>query len=105
MWVDDVFKTGKSILSSNEPINALRSTIDARITANPKIGEKLGIKDGKISDWARAKSVFKNDDGSYSPARIAGAYMGVSSVGRIATGGGIFNDSNGNPDLIGVPFI
>ena len=36
---------------------------------------------------------------------IAGAYMGVSAAGRIATGGGLYKDSDGNTDIIGVPFI
>lgn len=37
--------------------------------------------------------------------KVAGTYMGASAVGRIATGGGVLKDKNGNTNLIGIPFI
>ena len=67
-----------------------------------------GIDRG-ISDKDRLKSLYYNKDGSYNKTMIggtiAGAYIGVSSAGRIATGGGLYRDSDGNFDLMGVPFI
>lgn len=62
-----------------------------------------------VSNFDRAKSLYYNKDGSYNKTMIggtiAGAYMGVSAAGRIATGGGLYKDSDGNTDIIGVPFI
>lgn len=83
--------------------------------ATPK-GKKLGINpdvdgfvDKDITNMQRAKSLLLNDDGKYSKARIAGAaaggLMGMSAAGRIASGGGLYRDSDGNFDVIGVPFI
>ena len=43
--------------------------------------------------------------GGYSAKKMAGSYMGVSTAGRIATGGGLYKDKDGNSDIIGLPFI
>ena len=83
--------------------------------ATPK-GKKLGINpdidgfvDKNITNMQRAKSFLLNDDGRYSKARIAGAaaggFMGVSAAGRIASGGGLYRDSEGNFDIIGIPIV
>lgn len=62
-----------------------------------------------ISDKDRLKSMIRNKDGSYNKTMIggaiAGSYVGVSSAGRIASGGGFYKDSDGNTDLMGVPLI
>lgn len=62
-----------------------------------------------INNMDRLKSVFMKNDGSYGKRRIAagvaGSYIGVASAGRIASGGGIYKDSDGNTDLMGIPFI
>ena len=61
--------------------------------------------DGLEGLW---KSV-KDDKGDYSFGKIGlaagGVYMGGSTVGRIASGGGIYKDADGNTDIIGLPFI
>lgn len=44
-------------------------------------------------------------DGKYSAKRIAGSVFGVSAAARIATGGGILKDKNGNTNVIGIPFV
>ena len=36
---------------------------------------------------------------------IAGSYMSVSAGYRVASGGGVYRDSSGNSDLIGIPFL
>ena len=57
----------------------------------------------------RMKMAHMNEDGTYSGSRIAGSalmgYMGVSTAYRLASGGGIYKDSDGNTDIIGIPFI
>lgn len=66
-------------------------------------------KEVKLGAMDKFKMMHMNGDGSYSGKKIAGtiagSYMGVSTAGRIATGGGLYRDSNGNTNIIGVPFI
>lgn len=73
----------------------------------------LKIKDNALEDNISIKqtlhSLLLNDDGSKSTLKIAGAsavgLMGVGAGGRILSGGGLYRDSDGNFDVIGVPFI
>lgn len=53
---------------------------------------KMGGKDGE-EEWR------------LSGARVASAFVGASALGRLATGGGIYKDADGNTDIIGIPFI
>lgn len=77
------------------------------------VGRRVGIEESdtfpKISNSQALKSLLVNDDGRYSKARIAGAaaggLMGVSAAGRIASGGGLYRDSEGNFDIIGIPIV
>ena len=47
----------------------------------------------------------QNEDGSFNARRIGGTFMTVSAAARVASGGGVYKDRYGNPNLIGVPFI
>lgn len=47
----------------------------------------------------------QNADGSLNARRIGGTFMAASAAARIASGGGVYKDRYGNPNLIGVPFI
>ena len=57
----------------------------------------------------RAKMLAMDDEGKYSAKRIAAmggaGYMGLSAAERIASGGGLYKDSEGNTDIIGIPLI
>lgn len=46
-----------------------------------------------------------NDEWRLSGRRVAAGFVGASSLGRLASGGGIYKDADGNTDIIGVPFI
>lgn len=80
-----------------------------------KKGEAVGLKikdnalENNISTKQTLHSLLLNDDGSKSTLKIAGAgavgLMGVGAGGRILSGGGLYRDSDGNFDIIGVPFI
>lgn len=63
----------------------------------------------KMSTTARIKAGLMNDRGEYSRPRMVGAtfgvYAGATSIGRIASGGGLYRDADGNFDLMGVPFF
>lgn len=43
--------------------------------------------------------------GKVNVGKIAGSYIGVSAAARVATGGGLYKDRNGNTNVAGVPFI
>jgi len=97
-------------------------SLDARNYAAARSGKALpkdfrptggnaekGIAAG-YNDWQRFKSLAlydKNNEFSYIRAGgigIAGI-TGVSAAGRIASGGGLYRDSDGNFDIIGIPGI
>lgn len=63
----------------------------------------------RMTPGARIRSALMNDRGQYSKPRQIGAalgvYAGTMSAGRILSGGGLYRDSNGNFDIMGVPFI
>lgn len=47
----------------------------------------------------------KNEDGSINMMKAAGTFVTASAAARVASGGGLYKDRYGNPNLIGVPFI
>lgn len=60
--------------------------------------------------WSSFKMAHRNHaTGEYSAGRIAttaaGLYVGASSVARLASGGGLYRDKDGNTDIIGIPGI
>lgn len=60
----------------------------------------------KITDPKMAKELGKKvGDYRVDPKKIAGTTIGISMAGRLATGGGLYRDRNGNFNIPGVPFI
>lgn len=57
---------------------------------------------GIIDSVAKA---HQNEDGSVNMMKAAGTFMTMSAAARVASGGGVYKDRYGNPNLIGVPFI
>lgn len=43
--------------------------------------------------------------GDVSWGTVAGSYIGASAAYRVASGGGLYRDKNGNNNIIGVPFV
>lgn len=41
----------------------------------------------------------------WNPGKIAGSYIAASGVARLATGGGVYKDGNGNTNIAAVPFV
>lgn len=67
-----------------------------------KNADKLYDKTGKRIVDEAGKAVGK---GELNYGKIAGSYLGASAVARVASGGGVYKDGNGNSNLIGVPFV
>lgn len=111
----------KTLLRSNEKINGAFSGVFDGLTGSinniirrPRLqGPLPNGATGKLrmGVWDGIKAAHRGDPnafdtfGGYSARKIAGSYMGVSAAGRIATGGGLHKDKDGNTDIIGVPLI
>lgn len=114
----------KTLLKSNKAINAFDSkvggflggvsgTLDRmlpkRMVGPLAAGEKRGVSEGMgffdAVNEAHKAAPGQMAIGGYSAKKIAGSYLGVSAAARVASGGGVYKDNNGNTDLIGIPFI
>ena len=95
---------GKNALGSNETISKL-----VGIAYGKTVGNLKGAASSFINGGFSGVKDFYTPDGKVSGSRIAltafGAYSIPATVGRIASGGGIYRDSEGNFDIIGIPFI
>lgn len=110
------------------------SVLDAAKAGYESIGKMAGRGSSAISSASRASSTILNgpnslarnlfessnnteawykmvmnkggkDEWRLSGAKVAAAGVGLSAAGRLATGGGIYRDADGNTDIIGIPFI
>ena len=129
-----ILSSNEPINPINRTMAWVRKAADGRIAMSKAIKEDLGYekvgssktkisKDGKeleysrktgygdkMSDWDRAKAMLKDKDtGKLSMKRAAVAglatYAVPATAGRLASGGGIYKDSHGNTDIMGIPFI
>ena len=65
-----------------------------------------GAKTGGVSGAVNAfKKAHLNADNTLNKARVAGTFATTSVAARVATGGGLYKDRNGNNNIAGVPFI
>jgi hypothetical protein len=111
----------KTLLRSNQKISGafggifdgVASSVE-NVIRRPRLQGPLpkGATDKlRMGMWDGIKEAHRGDPGAwdtfggYSARKIAGSYMGVSAAGRIATGGGLYKDKDGNTDVIGVPLI
>lgn len=93
-------------LKSNEAINSIGKFFKSADYGDFLLGGFAnGIKVGKEKGLKEGVKAVGQKDGKWNGARIAGAYITGSAALRIGTGGGIYQDKNGNTDLIGLPFI
>ena len=94
----------KNALGSNMPISTL-----AGMAYGKTVGNLKGVTGALINDGFSGVKDFYTPGGNFSGSRLAltafGAYSIPATVGRIASGGGIYRDSEGNFDIIGIPFI
>ncbi len=71
------------------------------------------VGSGGLSNWQTIKAMHLKDNGKINWRQVAktGAVGGAvgygipATVGRIASGGGLYRDSDGKFDIIGVPII
>lgn len=84
----------------------------SKTTTGHKVGNFLGggtrdtIKNMKNGDtFGKALANAHKTNGKMDAKKMAGTYMAASAAGRVATGGGLTKDKNGNTNIIGIPFI
>lgn len=95
-------------------IKRLAKVQEHRLESSQAMREAIGW-DGKsdITGKQLLKSFYTNTDGTWNKSAIAktGAAIGAvgygipATVGRIASGGGLYRDNDGKFDVIGVPII
>lgn len=49
--------------------------------------------------------IIKGKNVNWNAKKIAGSAVGAYGVARVATGGGVYKDGQGNTDIIGIPFV
>lgn len=104
---------GKSILKGNEAINPLKS-MGKFVLGETNTGVRGTLKAmSKGDDFTKALGkAYKNAGtesikglGDVNWKAVGGTYVGVAAAGRVLTGGGVYRDSTGNPNLPVVPFV
>lgn len=108
----DVVKTaakGENILHSNKAINeSIFSNFTGAVESIGRMSHGDSLGDALVKTFANGTKKEGGKlvaDGGWNIGKIAGSYIGVSAAARIASGGGIYKDRNGNANLIGVPFV
>lgn len=92
---------GLEKLHTNKAIN---TAFDVAVASGKDVYDviKRGLDGEDLGEVV--KSIYKEGD-NWNTGRIAGSYLAASSAARIATGGGLTRDRNGNNNIIGIPGI
>lgn len=98
---EKLLKNGVKKLHSNQAINSAFEFVGQGAANAYRFGKET-ISTGNIVE--AAENIFKDGD-NWNVGRIAGSYIAASGAARIATGGGITRDRNGNNNIIGIPGI
>lgn len=97
----DAFKGG---LKSNKAINA--DPIKHAKGFATGLGDSIyNARHAKVGIKEAVKAAHTTADGSLSIPTIAGSYIVGTSALRLAGGGGLYKDKDGNTNLMGIPFI
>jgi hypothetical protein len=92
------------ILGANKSINSAADCVAGAGELMTRIFKGEGPK--KAFDSTFREEVKEGEtEGAMKWGKVAGAYIGASAGVRVLSGGGITRDRNGNPNLIGVPFV
>jgi hypothetical protein len=96
---------GEKVNGSKKAINAI---VNNGFGGMEMVGRFLGGEGAKSIERTFAKAGedgVRSASNGWDAGKIAGSYLGVSAAGRVLSGGGVYKDSNGNTNLIGVPFV
>lgn len=103
------FRTGRTLAYTGQKALRPNVSMGARLGDAMGAGYREAFKGAKTGGVKGATSAFKkahlNADGSLNKARVAGTFATTSLAARVATGGGLYKDRNGNNNIAGLPFI
>ena len=108
---DDVRNAGATLADAFESVS--RSSGAANPTSIETVfngPNSLARRLFESSKGARWDNIVMNkgkegEEWRLSGRRVAAGFVGASAFGRLASGGGIYKDADGNTDIIGIPFI
>lgn len=111
-FIDDSWKVIKAagkgeVLHSNKAINPL-TNFTGGIEATGRVIKGEGFSEAMRNTFGKRGTdgkLLTGDKAGWSAGKIAGSYIGAAAIGRVATGGGLYRDKNGNTNIVGVPFV
>lgn len=68
-------------------------------------GVKKALNEDKTIGEAFKHAYTKDDNKRIAASTIMGSYAAVNGVARVASGGGLYKDRNGNTNIVGIPLI
>lgn len=110
MGRQDVRNAGATLADAFESVSrgsgaANPTSIETVFNGPNSLARKLFKSSHEGARWDNIVMNKGKDEWRLSGRRVAGAFVGASALGRLASGGGIYKDADGNTDIIGVPFI
>jgi hypothetical protein len=91
--------TDEAIQRSKELINKTRGLSGVYTRMNT--GGEKNLTNAVKAAYSKTGEV----GGGTAWGTVAGSYIGASAAFRVASGGGLYRDKNGNNNIIGVPFV
>lgn len=80
-------------------------SIETVFNGKNSLARKLFESSHEGARWDNIVMNKGDDEWRLSGRRVAAGFVGASAFGRLASGGGIYKDADGNTDIIGIPFI
>lgn len=110
MGRQDVRNAGATLADAFESVSrgsgaANPTSIETVFNGPNSLARKLFESSHEGARWDNIVMNKGEDEWRLSGRRVAAGFVGASSLGRLASGGGIYKDADGNTDIIGIPFI
>ena len=107
---DDVRNAGATLADAFESVSrssgaANPTSIETVFNGPNSLARSLFESSHEGARWDNIVMNKGDDQWRLSGRRVAAGFVGASSLGRLASGGGIYKDADGNTDIIGIPFI
>lgn len=107
---DDVRNAGATLADAFESVSrssgaANPTSIETVFNGPNSLARRLFESSHAGARWDNIVMNKGDDQWRLSGRRVAAGFVGASSLGRLASGGGIYKDADGNTDIIGIPFI
>ena len=107
---DDVRNAGATLADAFESVSrssgaANPTSIETVFNGPNSLARRLFESTHEGARWDNIVMNKGDDQWRLSGRRVAAGFVGASSLGRLASGGGVYKDADGNTDIIGIPFI